>query len=161
MHDYLPGTWDALFELLYDAQHLAHILVADDKAGGHWYFAEAPDSRGSSSCGEGNSAAPIFLNEKYTISVPIILYFGGQSFSPFDHLPLMFFKCYTSLEQILCQFVSIEVKIFFLVDLIVDKFAISNVYSYRAIESSIIYLKANHERAAWPNYARRELTSFW
>src|SRR6266568_563766 len=120
-----------------------------------------PIAGGSSSCGEGNSAAPIFLNEKYTISVPIILYFGGQSFSPFDHLPLMFFKCYTSLEQILCQFVSIEVKIFFLVDLIVDKFAISNVYSYRAIESSIIYLKANHERAAWPNYARRELTSFW
>ena len=35
MHDYLPGTWDTLFELLYDAQHFAHILVADDKAGGH------------------------------------------------------------------------------------------------------------------------------
>src|SRR5437016_12865001 len=45
-HDHLPGTWDALFKLIYDAQHLAHILVADDETGGHCNFAEARDSRG-------------------------------------------------------------------------------------------------------------------
>src|SRR4249920_1559949 len=45
-HDYLPGTWDALFKLLYDVQHFSHIFVADDEAGGRCYFAEAPDSRG-------------------------------------------------------------------------------------------------------------------
>jgi len=45
----------------------------------------------------------------------------------------MFFKCYTSDELILRHLVSMEVNIFFLVDLIVDKFAISNVYSYRDI----------------------------
>jgi len=49
----------------------------------------------------------------------------------------MFFKCYTSDEAILYQLVSMQVKVFFLVDLIIDNFAISNVYSYRAIESSI------------------------
>src|SRR5947209_15364153 len=46
VHDYLPGTRDALFKLLYDAQHLAHILVADDQTGGDCNFAQACDSRG-------------------------------------------------------------------------------------------------------------------
>src|SRR5258706_4008309 len=46
VHDDVRGTWDALFQLLCDAQHLVHILVADDEAGGHCNFAEARNSRG-------------------------------------------------------------------------------------------------------------------
>jgi len=49
----------------------------------------------------------------------------------------MFFKCYTSDKTILFQLVPIKVKLFFDVDPIIDNFANSNVYSYKAITLSI------------------------